>query len=274
VRASDLGTLELSGHVSGDLTKLAVSGLKSQSPLLDAAGEVSIAGFPHQHTLAASLELASSRLAALLALVGAPAPDGLDRLGRASGTLKLSGDREGYSLESKLALADGSLALVGKSERSAVGPSFALTLDWDEPEAATLMSALLPAYRPAAGRLGPFQLHAKAAGTAAKFDVSEIDAKLGAIELKGTAAATLGGARPQVALKLAAGAVSLDPFLPAGEEERAPQKGARGQATTVASRWSTASSTSPPPRSTTGNIISRTRRSRRGSGMPRSRSRA
>ena len=237
--AGELGAIELSGHVSGDATKLTVSGLKSQSPLFDATGDLSIAGFPHRHTLSANLELASSRPTALLSLAGAPAPEALDRLGRATATVKLSGDREGYALDGKLALAGGTLAVVGKSARSASGPSFTLALDAEEPELATLLGALLPGYQPSEAKLGALQLHAKAAGTADKFALSDIQAKLGPVELKGTAAATLGGAKPALALKLAAGAIALDPFLPAAQVGRPPPKRARGQATTAARRWPT-----------------------------------
>ena len=239
--AAAFGTLDLSGHVSGDATKIAVTGLKSQSALLAAAGDISVAEFPHMHTLALNLELKTSRLATVLSLAGVKAPSGLDQLGRADAVVKLNGDRSGYALDGKLAVGAGSLALVGQSARSEAGPTFALTLDAEEPELVLLLQALMPDYRPLGAKLGAFQLHAKAEGSTDKFELTEIAAKLGTIALTGSAAATLQGARPKLSLKLEANAIELDPFLPAEAGERAQIRRPRGQAVTAASRrWSTA----------------------------------
>ena len=239
--AAAFGALDLSGHVSGDATEIAVTGLKSQSALFAAAGDISVAEFPHKHTLALNLELKTPRLATLLSLAGVKAPTGLDRLGRADAVVKLNGDRSGYALDGKLAVGGGSLALVGQSAESEAGPTFALTLDAEEPELALLVQALMPDYRPAGAKLGAFELHAKAGGSAERFELTEIAAKLGTIALTGSAAATLQGAKPKLALKLEANAIELDPFLPVEADERGQTRRPRGQAVTAQSRrWSTA----------------------------------
>ncbi|MFI5023832.1 MAG: AsmA family protein [Alphaproteobacteria bacterium] len=236
----ELGTLELSGHVSGDGSKIAVSGLRSQSGLITATGDISVAGFRQEDTLAANLKLETPRLGTLLTLAGVKAPTGLDGLGPAEAEVKLDGDRSGYALEGKLAASGGSLRLAGKLAATDAGPSYDLTLDAEAPELATLLQALLPDYRPTSRKLGGFQLHAKVGGDREKLDLSELQAKLGPISVSGTLAAAFAGARPKLKVLLEASAFELDPFLPAGDGERGQNRRARGQAVTGQStRWST-----------------------------------
>ncbi|HYB56760.1 MAG TPA: AsmA family protein, partial [Alphaproteobacteria bacterium] len=172
---------------------------------------------------------------------GAKTPMDLDRLGPAEAEVKLDGDRSGYALEGKLAASGGSLHLAGKLAATDAGPSYDVTVDAEEPELATLFEALLPDYRPASQKLGGFQFHAKVGGDREKLALSELQAKLGAVSVSGTLAATLAGARPKLKALIEASAIELDPFLPAGDGERGQNRRPRGQGVSGQStRWSTA----------------------------------
>jgi uncharacterized protein involved in outer membrane biogenesis len=235
---ADLGSLDLTAHVSGNGDGIAISGLNAQSGLLSAAGDAAVHGYPQKPALAANLTASTQHLGTLLALAGAKEPKALDGLGTVQAALKADGDAKGFTLDGKLSTGGGSAAIVGHVVNADKGPSYEVTLTAEHPELASLIKALLPDYHPTAAGLGALKLQAKVTGDEAKADVADLHATIGAQSISGHVDATLSGARPKVTARLETNDFDLNPFLPA---EEAQKQHPRGQAQVGASsRWSTA----------------------------------
>jgi uncharacterized protein involved in outer membrane biogenesis len=244
----ELGALDLSAHATGDAGTIALTGIKAQSSLLDAAGDLDVSGFPAKPVVKADLTAASRRPGLLLALAQVGQSAALDRLGAVQATLKADGDADGFTLDSKLAASGGTLALSGKVANADKGPSYDLALSAAHPDLATILRALAPDYHPASAKLGELKLATKIQGGPDKVALSDLAAKLGPVTLSGTIEAALAGPRPKLVARLVASAVDLDPFLPA-EGAGGPSEGngggksgahPRGQGVSGASpRWTT-----------------------------------
>lgn len=234
----DLGTLELAGRFKGNTTALSVSGLKLRSAMLDAAGDLSIGGLPDKLAVKADLSAGTRKLGLLMALLGKTQLQSLDQLGPVDAKIKADGTASGFTLDSKLSTSGGSLALAGKVENSAKGPSYNLAVDASHPDLSGLLRAA--GYHPTDGKLGDLKLHTKVTGNAEKIDLADLQAQLGPTTLSGPVEVALNGARPKITARLQANAIDLDRFLPAASAGGAVPR-PRGQGVTAINpRWSTA----------------------------------
>jgi uncharacterized protein involved in outer membrane biogenesis len=236
--AGDLGPLELSGHVKGDESALAVSGLKASSTLLDATGDLAVTGYPAKPAVKANLTAASRRPAALAALFGVEPTVALGQLGTLQAQLVADGDASGGTLDANLSASGASLSLAGKIANTDKGPSYDLSIKAWHPDLAALMRMF--GYRPAGEKLGAFALSTKAVGGADKLALADLQATLGPTSVTGTAEAAIAGPRPKVTATLRASALDLNPLLPAAGNASDGKPRPRGQGVTgINPRWST-----------------------------------
>ncbi|MFQ5765433.1 MAG: AsmA family protein, partial [Rhodospirillales bacterium] len=161
-----------------------------------------------------SFRLRTADAPRLLALGGIDVPDAAKNLG----VVNVSGSLDGNLLQPNVALslkaAGGDLALQGPVNAIPAGDMFDFALKANHPDVAGLLKALGTGYRPA-GKTGGLAVTGRLKGGLEALTLAGLDAKLGATILKGDVKVGLGGRRPDVSADIVAGAIVLDPFLPA-----------------------------------------------------------
>jgi uncharacterized protein involved in outer membrane biogenesis len=180
-------TAKVSGHIDGLGVLPVVKGLKIQLKAKDASRVLKLAG------------------------IEAPA---LKKLG----AVDLSGVVDGNFLSPSVAMtlkaAGGSVRVQGPVNMLPVGDMLDMTVNAEYPKLSRLLRALGGGYRPA-GKVGGLNLEARLRGGPKGLTLSGIKAKIGPTPVNGDVVVGLGRARPDIKANLTAGALILDPFLPA-----------------------------------------------------------
>ena len=238
IEPSRLGRVELAGEVSGGTDQAVVrqrldTGLGQASidgTLLDVLGTP---GFDGRVGLRAS---SYRTLAQALELV---LPETADSEIAFAAEITTDGD----ILDSNAVLEVLGLTVrsTGHAEGIQAEPAYDLRMIAEHGELADLMAAFGTA---APGSLGALKLDLTARGNAGRADVTLAPSTLGSSSFHGTASLDLGGERPDVAVRLQAGSLALDPFLAlssAGTLGDVPPAGAGGGAAEegeAEGRWS------------------------------------
>lgn len=208
-----LGSVTLKGRIDGNLLApkldLSLSGAGATATL---NGQLDGLGFlPAVKEL--KLRLKAQDASRLLKLAGIDAP-ALKKLG----AVDLSGIIDGNILNPKLALtlkaAGGQVRVQGSVNMVPVGDMIDMTVNADYPQLARLLRAVGGGYRPA-GNVGGLDFEARLRGGPKGLTLSGIKAKIGPTLINGDVVIGFAGARPDIKANLTAGALVLDPFLPA-----------------------------------------------------------
>ncbi len=178
----------------------------------------------------------------LLAFLGLGGRETAARLGAYGVDVRLAGAPAALDLDAALTAQDGRLAAKGQLTLGAV-PRFTGVATLDHPEAARLLAAVAPLYRPAGGTLGAVAFQATLDATPVHATLDDLTLTVGSQQIQGTAALD-GTARPwRLDADLTGGDLVLDPFLPMHEvaEIAAPVRyAALGDPGPLPGRWSRA----------------------------------
>ena len=213
VPSKDLGIVTVKGRLDGALTaprmNLRVEGAGA-SAVVD--GQIDgLDAIPAAKKL--KFQLTAGDAARVLRLAGVDAP-----AAKSLGAISAVGELDGTLVQPTLALtlkaAGGELAVTGPVSVLAAGDMVNFNLTLRHPDTAQLLKTLGGGYRPA-GKIGALDVAAKLTGGPAAMTLSGLTAKLGDAQVSGNVAVALAGARPKVTATLNAGAIVLDPFLPA-----------------------------------------------------------
>jgi len=208
-----LGSVTLKGRIDGNLLApkldLSLGGAGATATL---NGQLDGLGFlPAVKEL--KLRLNAKDASRLLKLAGINAP-ALKKLG----AVDLNGVLDGDILNPELALtlnaAGGQVRVRGSVNMVPVGDMVDLTVNAEYPQLARLLRAVGGGYRPA-GKVGGLDFEARLRGGLKGLTLAGIKAKIGPSPINGDVVVGFGGPRPDIKANLTAGALVLDPFLPA-----------------------------------------------------------
>jgi len=110
--------------------------------------------------------------------------------------------------------AGGSVAIYGTVNTLPIGDMANVTVNVRHPNLARLLRTVAQGYRPS-GKIGALDVSARLRGGPKEITLTELMLKAGAASLSGDVVAGLTGARPNIKANLNAGAIVIDPFLPA-----------------------------------------------------------
>jgi len=132
--------------------------------------------------------------------------------------LALTGTLDGrlndkLDLDSRNEIAGGQLELTGRIDQPLGDPGLHLSLAASHASLTQVIRLFSPDYRPQAS-LGAFAASTTIAGPVKDLAFSDLRLKLGPAAAAGDAHLTHSGARPRLDLKLTAGEIAVDPFLP------------------------------------------------------------
>jgi len=241
IPADQIGALAVKGRFRGDDTSLGVTGLKAQSGLLDAAGDVVVSGLPDKPQITTSLTASTSHPGALAALAGFGIASTLDALGATQISVKTAALPDGTSIDATVAASGGSLSLTGTVAAGNGAPlRYDLTVNASHPDLAALLRIMAPAYRPAARKLGALEFTGKLSGGGDGFALSDMAAKLGPVSFKGDLDGAFAGPRPKFDLRLSADAIDIGSLLPAAKTEATARQTSDPPPAETDSRWSDA----------------------------------
>lgn len=199
---------------NGDLEIRRLSVAKIAGTAINIGGKISnIAGLPSMKSVKVSVQ--AKNPSRLFRLAGIETPFDPKKLG----AIGLKGVANGSFLKPKLDFTlTGGGATVGVK-----GSVSALSLGGDMLDAAVsvkhkdvvrLIGLFGSDYRPA-GPLGALDIAAKVRGGLSNISLSDLNGRIGRLNLGGQAAVDLAGVRPKLTAALKTGAVVIDPFLPA-----------------------------------------------------------
>jgi uncharacterized protein involved in outer membrane biogenesis len=209
--AKQLGAVAFSGTAQSgadDLTydvTLSIGGVGGTGKL-----KGKLTGIKSTPTVDTTLDLKADKPAPLLQLAGLAGPKA-----QAMGTLSVSGALKGsaddMNLNLDLAGAGATAKLSGNVKAKADPIAFDITLTAKHPEFTDLMKL---ADMPGTGtKGGPLDVTVKAAGTTAKAQLSQLDAKWGDSSLTGSGTYDATGPKPVIVASMSGGTVNLTPFM-------------------------------------------------------------
>ncbi len=148
-----------------------------------------------------------------LRMVGWPTPPLAARLGALALTGTLDGNAEALAVEARAETAGGVISMQGSIATPLTAPRYDVTTEASHADFAEVVRLFAPGYR-ASGRLGGFALASRISGDRAALQFSDLRARLGTVNVVGTARLEL-TATPRLDATLDAGAIAVDAFLPA-----------------------------------------------------------
>ncbi len=175
------------------------------------------------------LDFSADKPAPLLALFKLDGPEA-NKAGRIAAVGSMSGNADNMKLDLAVDGFGGKGTVAGIVQMAAAPApiKFDLAVTANHPEFRQLLSALVPGYQPAAAKLGPLQLSAKAQGSTDKANISGLSLRAGQTSLTGQASMDKSGGKPFYSAALKGGTVDVSPFMPP------PAKGGSGGG----ERWS------------------------------------
>ena len=214
IPAKQLGQVSLKGTAAGDMQDV-----KIDVKLAAAGGSFGVKGTAKPLASPPGLDLALSmshpnanKLAAILA------PGSLDGVGPlgpldGNGTIRTRDDGR-YANSFNISLAGGAFALVGNAAPFAERPDVDMAIEVAHSDAVKLIRTFAPDYRPAGKNLGGMKMRTRFKGPVDELKLFDTEIAFGAIKATGGGSIDSRGAKPKVALDLAANTVALDPWLP------------------------------------------------------------
>jgi len=221
------GTLDLR---SASVANLAGVSVKASGTVAGLAGVPELKGVRFQ--------LNGANLSRLFRLADVEPPVPLDKLG----AVKINADLEGSLLQPRVKLgikaAGGNVSVSGTVPVVSLFGGLKLAVTASHPDLVRLLGKLDVDYRPA-GSIGAVKFAAMVAGDASAVTLTGIDANIGAVSVKGSAALGLAGARPKITADLTTGKVILDRFLPAKRAAWLPGRNPfwRGRSAIIPAAW-------------------------------------
>jgi uncharacterized protein involved in outer membrane biogenesis len=233
-----LPELTAKGTFKGTLDKLAIDldlGAWGGTLAVDGTVAADPPGGPFDLALKGRFAEAGPALAALGVI------DERQRTGALTLAARAKGTGERIDVDTTVEALGGKAKLAGHvTNREAQPLGLDFKVDADHPDLSALL-ARLDLYRPADPSLGPLRIDAHLKGSATSLAIEGLDARIGPLELKGSASYAGGGKRPKVVASLQTGAIPLDALLPGD----APSGGAAAAPTGGAQRRSAATPTTP-----------------------------
>ncbi len=173
-------------------------------------------------------------------------PVPLAKLGKPRLSGRVDGKLDALVLKSDIAAAGVEVALEGLVKNAIANPSFELGMAVNHRELSEFVRLAVAEFRPAAKKLGPLAAAFRLSGTPTDLKISELDATVGPVQVKGAANIRTDGPRPHVTADLAVSEVLLDLFL--ARPKQVQSATARGRAASASgngalrpsSRWSRA----------------------------------
>ncbi|NQU60883.1 MAG: AsmA family protein [Rhodospirillales bacterium] len=209
-----LGAVNVSGKINGKLLapKLDVK-LEGAGALGRLQGQIEgLAGIPTAKGLKFSVSAGDATR--LLKLAGIEGKGAVKQFGK----VVVEGAVDGNLLQPTVTLtlngAGGTVSLSGPVNTLTPTDMADLSLKASYPNLKRLIRALGVAYTPA-GKIGGLDIQAKLRGGPKALTISGLTAKAGAVQMTGDIAVGLEGPRPAIKANLSAGAIVIDPFLPA-----------------------------------------------------------
>ncbi len=184
------------------------------------------------------LQLSSANLSRLFRLADVKPPVAPNKLG----AVKINADLEGYLLQPRVKLrvkaAGGDVSISGTASAVSLLGGLKVAVTASHPNLVSLLGKLDVDYRPI-GPIGAMKFAAEVAGDPSAVTLTGIDAKIGAVAVKGSAAIGLTGTRPKVTADLTTSKVILDRFLPAKRAAWLPGRNPvwRGRSTVIPAAW-------------------------------------
>ena len=235
-----LGTVNVSGKISGQLS----------APTLDvnlaAAGAVGrmtgqIDGLPGSPTAKEiKFSLNADDATRLLSLAGIDGKRAAKQFGKIAINGALKGNLQQPNVTLNLNGAGGTISLSGPVNTLDPQNMADMSVQASYPNLKRLVRSLGVAYTPA-GKIGRLDVQAKLKGGPKGVTLTSLSAKAGDVQITGDVAVGLAGPRPVVKANLAAGAIVIDPFLPA-KKSAALWDGLKirpvAQRRTTSGRWS------------------------------------
>ena len=237
VSPAKLGKVAVKGKASGDMNDVTLD-LK----LAAAGGSFSIAGSaqPLQSPprLALDYTLAHKNMNALLDVLAPGSTKDLGKLGALNGGGRISSRDDGrYANNLNVSVGEMKLGLVGHMDPFAATPDVNMAVEVTHPNIFRMIRIAARDYKPANDNLGALNFKTHFAGPVDQIALSKLAVEAGPAKLSGDGMIDLKGEKPSVDLKLAAGRLELDPWLPKGSAKPAgatPAVPARAKG----SRWS------------------------------------
>ncbi|MDD9876912.1 MAG: AsmA family protein [Magnetovibrio sp.] len=161
-----------------------------------------------------SFEFSARNVAGLARLAGVSLPVDAKKIGAVNVKGTANGSLLRPTLKATANVAGATLGINGRVSALPISDLIDANLTLRHKDPVKLLRRFGVDYRPS-GRLGGLDLAADVKASAAKAAVSNLRAQLGKLTLRGKIDAVLGGARPKVVADLAAGAIAIDPLLPA-----------------------------------------------------------
>ncbi|MDA0306755.1 MAG: AsmA family protein [Proteobacteria bacterium] len=213
-----LGPVKVAGRIDGNLLaptlNLTATGAGATAKI---KGQLDgLAVIPTAKGLNVRLDTADATR--LLKLAGIDAKGAAKQLGPLSVNATIDGNLLTPSLALDLKAAGGTVSVKGPLNMLPVGDLADLAVTANVPDLARLARALGTGYRPS-GKIGGLALQARLKGGAKGMTITGITAQMGptsgTVDVNGDVVVGLQGPRPVIKANLMAGAIILDPFLPA-----------------------------------------------------------
>ncbi|MHA1598452.1 MAG: AsmA family protein, partial [Alphaproteobacteria bacterium] len=223
-KGAPIKNIVLDGKIADNTLSLnTLSVAKMAGARIKASGVVSsLVGVPDLKNV--RLDVATGDVARLLRMAGVKAPIDSRKMGAVSVQVRADGSLLRPLVDATIKGAGGSVRAKGKVSLLPVFDGFDGNLTVKHKNLAALVRAFGVAYRPA-GNLGSVDFQAALKARASGMDLADIKAKLGPVNMSGTAKVGLDGPRPKLTAVLKTGEIVIDKFLPATGKASLPGRG-------------------------------------------------